>query len=82
MWKKEQIVREFQKRGMRITKQRLVIFDVIADLEWINCKEVYYEAASRDSSIGLSTVYRTIRTLEEIGILKRGYRYAAPGEAD
>ena len=69
--------RRIKKSGKRITKQRQVIFDVILDREWINCKEVYYEAVKVDPSIGLSTVYRTMRTLEEIGILKCGYRYTS-----
>lgn len=74
MWQKEQLVDEFQKRGKRITQQRLVIFDVIAEKEWNSCKEIYCEASRRDPSIGLSTVYRTVSALEEIGFLKRSYQ--------
>lgn len=80
MWRKEQIIERFRKKGKRITKQRMLIFDVILKKEWINCKEVYFEALTLDPTIGLSTVYRTMRTMEEIGILKCGYRYAAPEE--
>lgn len=80
MWRKEQMIERFKKSGKRITRQRQIIFDVILKMEWISCKEVYYEASRRDPSIGLSTVYRTMRTMEEVGILKCGYRYAAPDE--
>lgn len=76
MWRKEEIIEEFRKRGMRITQQRLVIFDVIAGNEWESCKEIYCEAAKRDRTIGMATVYRTVRVLEEIGVLKHGYQYA------
>ena len=66
MWQKKDIVNEFQRLGKRITKQRMVILDVILEQNWTDCKEVYYEAVQRDSTVGLSTVYRTIRMLEEI----------------
>lgn len=82
MWRKEQMIERFKKSGKRITKQRQIIFDVILKMEWISCKEVYYEASRLDPSIGLSTVYRTMRTMEEVGILKCGYRYAAPNEVN
>ncbi len=75
MLQKEQVIEEFQKKGKRITQQRLVIFDVIFEQEWSSCKEIYWEAAKRDPSIGLSTVYRTVSALEELGILKRIYQY-------
>ena len=80
MWQKEDIVNEFQRLGKRITKQRIVILDVILEQNWTDCKEVYYEAVQRDSTVGLSTVYRTIRMLEEIGILKRVYQYVFTDE--
>ena len=83
MWQKKDIVNEFQRLGKRITKQRMVILDVILEQNWTDCKEVYYEAVQRDSTVGLSTVYRTIRMLEEMGVLKRrrgkrGYRPGVP----
>ena len=68
---KESILREFQKRGMRITKQRSMILDVILEKKWTDCKEIYYEAVKRDPTIGMATVYRMMATLEEIGVLER-----------
>ena len=47
MWQKKDIVNEFQRLGKRITKQRMVILDVILEQNWTDCKEVYYEAAER-----------------------------------
>lgn len=52
MWQKKDIVNEFQRLGKRITKQRMVILDVILEQNWTDCKEVYYEAVQRDSSGG------------------------------
>ena len=81
MWQKKDIVNEFQRLGKRITKQRMVILDVILEQNWTDCKEVYYEAVQRDSTVGLSTVYRTIRMLEEMGVLKRVYQYVFTDES-
>ena len=80
MWQKKDIVNEFQRLGKRITKQRMVILGVILEQNWTDCKEVYYEAVQRDSTVGLSTVYRTIRMLEEMGVLKRVYQYVFTDE--
>ena len=81
MWQKKDIVNEFQRLGKRITKQRMVILDVILEQNWTDCKEVYYEAVQSDSTVGLSTVYRTIRMLEEMGVLKRVYQYVFTDES-
>ena len=81
MWQKKDIVNEFQRLGKRITKQRMVILDVILEQNWTDCKEVYSEAVQRDSTVGLSTVYRTIRMLEEMGVLKRVYQYVFTDES-
>ena len=76
MWQKKDIVNEFQRLGKRITKQRMVILDVILEQNWTDC-----EAVQRDSTVGLSTVYRTIRMLEEMGVLKRVYQYVFTDES-
>ena len=67
MWQKKDIVNEFQRLGKRITKQRMVILDVILEQNWTDCKEVYYEAVQRDSTVGLSTVYRTKQECAQTG---------------
>ena len=60
-----------QQSGKRITQQRKILLDVILNGEWECCKEIYYEAVKRDSSIGMATVYRMMTTLEEIGVIER-----------
>lgn len=79
MWQRTQMEQEFRKRGKRVTRQRMVIFEVISGKEWSSCKEVCCEVSRKDSTIGMATVYRTIRTLEEIGLLRYGYQHAVPG---
>lgn len=78
MWQREQVFRVLQKSGKRITPQRKVLIDVILEEDWSSCKEIYYEAVKRDPSIGVATVYRMLGTLEEVGVLTRGYNYSFP----
>lgn len=74
---KEHIVEELQRRGKRITKQRLLMLDVILSEDWGSCKEIYYEVSRRDPAVGKATVYRMVGVLEEIGVLNRKPRMIA-----
>ena len=68
---KEIIVKKLKERGCRITKQRLMILDIILEENCTCCKEIYYRASKQDEKIGFSTVYRMINVLEEIGAISR-----------
>ena len=60
------------ERGMRMTGQRRVIAQVLSESgDHPDVEELHRRAAARDSRISLSTVYRTVRLLEEAGILER-----------
>lgn len=57
---------------MRMTGQRRIIAQVLSEADdHPDVEEVHRRAAARDSRISLSTVYRTVRLLEEKGILER-----------
>lgn len=68
---KSAVMDRLRKNGCRVTKQREVLIDIILQGECISCKEIYILAAKRDPHIGLATVYRMIRALEETGALQR-----------
>ena len=58
--------------GVRMTKQRLAILQVLADTDsHPDANEIFHAAFAADSSISLSTVYRTMRILEERGAIQR-----------
>ena len=60
------------ERGLKITGQRRVIARVLSDAEdHPDVEELYRRAASLDARISIATVYRTVRLLEEKGILER-----------
>ena len=68
---KEMIIQKLKEQGCRITKQRLMLLDIILEEEFSCCKEIYYKASKLDDKIGSATVYRMINTLEEIGAISR-----------
>ena len=68
---KEQILKELKKKGFRLTNQRKLILDN----QCSNSKEIYYLAKQKDSSMGIATIYRMIKTLEEIGMIDRRNLY-------
>lgn len=72
---KEMIIQRLKEQGCRITKQRLMLLDIILEEECSCCKEIYYKASKMDSNIGSATVYRMINTLEEIGAISRKNMY-------
>jgi Fur family transcriptional regulator, ferric uptake regulator len=58
--------------GVRMTKQRLAIIRVLADTDTHpDANEIFHLAFAADPSISLSTVYRTMRILEERGAIQR-----------
>lgn len=75
MNEEELIIRKLKEHGYRITRQRKMLLRIILSDQCSSCKEIYYKAAERDSSIGPATVYRMINTLEEIGVINRGNMY-------
>ena len=65
--KRELIIQKLREQGCRITRQRRILLDIILEEECSCCKEIYYKALQKDSSIGPATVYRMVNTLENIG---------------
>lgn len=60
------------ERGMRMTGQRRVIARVLSEAsDHPDVEELHRRAMAMDPGISLATVYRTVRLLEEAGILSR-----------
>ena len=66
----ELVISLLQEKGFRITKQRKLIIDIILDSNGASCKEIYQKVVSKDNTIGTATVYRMIRLLEDIDVIK------------
>ena len=61
--RKERIIEQLEKKWLQVTKQRLMLIDVILEGKCNCCKEIYYQASLKDPSIGPATVYRMVNTL-------------------
>ena len=66
-----QVIERLRERGFRITKQRRLIVEVILRNQFTSCKDIYYQVLKEDKTIGMATVYRMIRQLEDIDVLRR-----------
>ena len=75
MNKKDQIIEKLKENGCRITKQRLMLIDIILETDCSSCKEIFYKASRADHRIGVATVYRMINALEDIGAISRKNMY-------
>ena len=62
------IERECARQGMRLTAQRRVIAGAA---DHPDVEELHRRATKLDAQISLSTVYRTVKLLEDAGILAR-----------
>lgn len=72
---KEMVIQKLKEQGCRITKQRMLLLDIILEEKCSCSKEIYYRAVKKDTGIGTATVYRMINVLEEIGAINRKNMY-------
>jgi Fur family ferric uptake transcriptional regulator len=60
------------EKGLRLTEQRRVIARVLSEAtDHPDVDQVYHRAVKVDPNISISTVYRTVKLLEEASILER-----------
>ena len=57
--------------GLRMTNQRALILEIIRHRhEHLDADEVYRQAREKQPRLSLSTVYRTLRRLKELGLIE------------
>jgi len=57
------------KAGMRVTHQRAVILEIIRQGH-LDADEIYRRAKEKEPRISLSTVYRTLQKLKNLGLIE------------
>jgi len=66
----ENLIKELQKRGMRVTPQRAIIFEAIEKLDGhITAEEIFQEVQGINPYISLATVYRTLELLQDLDLV-------------
>jgi Fur family transcriptional regulator, peroxide stress response regulator len=70
--KKELIIQQLKKKGLKMTPQRLAIIDVLIEKKDFHpgARLVYEEAKKKRKSLSLSTTYSTLNELSRLGIIK------------
>ena len=60
------------ERGMKMTEQRRIIARVLSDADdHPDVEDLYQRSVKLDPKISIATIYRTVRLLEEAGLLDR-----------
>ena len=58
--------------GYRMTNPRQVVMDILRNTEkHLSAEDIYIEAVSKNPSIGLTTVYRTLDMFAQIGVVQK-----------
>lgn len=66
------ILERCEERGIRITEQRKAIVRALEKSnDHPNVEELYQRALEEDRNISIASVYRTVKLLEELGVLER-----------
>lgn len=60
-----------REKGKRITPERKLLLRIISENAHLDASEIYRLAVEEDEKMSLSTVYRTVRLLEELGLVER-----------
>ncbi len=76
MVEKEQRLQDFvnrcRKEGLKITPQRVAVYEILlSSYNHPTVDEIYEEVKKRYPFVSLATVYRTVETLEQMGLVKK-----------
>ena len=64
---------QLRERGYRLTPQRELILGAVHELDHATPDEVLAHVRERASSVNISTVYRTLEVLEELGLVRHAH---------
>jgi len=63
--------RRLRAAGVRVTPQRQLVLDILAGADaHLDANDIYERGRRHDQSLSLSTVYRTLGVLKEIGLVR------------
>jgi Fur family ferric uptake transcriptional regulator len=64
---------KLRAKGYRLTPQRELVLEAVERLGHATPDEVHAEIRARSSAVNLSTVYRTLELLEELGLVRHAH---------
>ena len=67
----EKFIRLLRSRGLRATRQRLLVLDELDNSqEHLDAVSLHQRVRTHDNKIGLATVYRTLALLKDLGLVQ------------
>jgi len=66
-------VDRLRERGFRITPQRHLVLQAVDELGHATPEEIHVHVQQRTSGVNLSTVYRTLEVLEDVGLVTHAH---------
>ncbi|MEP6665307.1 MAG: Fur family transcriptional regulator [Nocardioidaceae bacterium] len=60
-------------KGYRLTPQRQLVLDAVTELGHATPEEAFSWVIERASGVNISTIYRTLELLEEVGLVKHAH---------
>jgi Fur family transcriptional regulator, ferric uptake regulator len=64
---------ELRSRGYRFTPQRQLVLEAVTELGHATPEDVHAWVTERASGINISTVYRTLELLEDVGLVSHAH---------
>lgn len=64
---------DLRRRGYRLTPQRQLVLEAVDALEHASPDEILAEVRRTASGVNISTVYRTLELLEELGLVSHAH---------
>lgn len=69
----EDLAARLRGKGYRLTAQRELVLRAVETLRHATPDEVYAEVRRHSTAVNLSTVYRTLEVLEELGLVRHAH---------
>jgi Fur family ferric uptake transcriptional regulator len=66
----EELAARLREQGYRLTPQRQLVLAAVEKLGHATPDEVFAEVHAQSSAVNLSTIYRTLEVLEELGLVR------------
>jgi Fur family ferric uptake transcriptional regulator len=64
-----ELAERLRQRGYRMTAQRQLVLDAVRRLDHAGPDDILADVSRREQGVNLSTIYRTLEVLEEIGLV-------------
>lgn len=72
MMKNNKILKDLKERGLKITPQRQLIAEVLqGNKEHPSAEEIYKKVIEIAPTVSIATVYKTLNSLADLGIIQR-----------